>query len=180
MKKGKIIFLNGVTSSGKTSIATALRELPDTRHYHISNDIFHYMIGEKFWIQDARMCISKSIVSMYYAAKGMCEGNIDVIIDGMLLEMEEFKQECNNSHYDIMKSILSGIDIFMVEVFCPLDECRRRNIARGDRGEYQSKEQNDEMNKSIRYDFKVDTSVNTAYECAEQILAAMQTHSSWQ
>ena len=58
----------------------------------------------------------------------------------------------------------------MVEVFCPLEECRRRNIARGDRGENQSHEQNEIMNKTVKYDFCVDTSVDSAIECARKIL----------
>lgn len=176
MEKGKIIFLNGVTSTGKTSIAEAIQELADVMYYHISNDIFHCMIGKKFWIEDSRKCISKSIVTMYHAAKGMCENGINVIIDGMLLEMCEYFQEYGNLHYDIMQSILSNIDIFMVEVFCPLDECRRRNMNRGNRGEYQSEQQNKEMNKNVKYNFRVDTSVNSAKECAEQILAVAFKH----
>lgn len=170
MNKGKIIFLNGVTSAGKTSIAEEIRELSDEMYYHISNDIFHCMVGKKFWIKDARVCIAKSIVSMYHAVKGMCEGGINVIIDGMLLEMKEYQQEYGALHYDIMQSILSDIDILIVEVFCPLDECRRRNIARGDRGEFQSHEQHEEMNINVPYNFRVDTSVNTAKEYATLIL----------
>jgi adenylylsulfate kinase/chloramphenicol 3-O phosphotransferase len=170
MKKGKIIFLNGVTSTGKTSIAEELREQADEIYYHLSNDIFHCMIGKKFWIENSRMCVAKSIAAMYHAARGMCENGINVIIDGMLLEMPEFIQEYGKQHYDIMKSALTGIDITMIEVFCPLEECRRRNIARGDRGEFQSQEQYNEMNKNIKCDFKADTSVNTAEECAKQIL----------
>ena len=173
MEKGKIIFLNGVTSAGKTSIAKEIQELADVMYYHVSNDMFHFMIGEKFWIENGRKCISKSIITMYYAVKGMCENGINVIIDGMLLEMPEYRQEYDNLHYDIMQSVLSDINVFMVDVFCPLDECRHRNIRRGDRNEYQSEEQSEEMNKNVRYDFKIDTSVNSAKECAEKILATV-------
>jgi adenylylsulfate kinase/chloramphenicol 3-O phosphotransferase len=169
MNHGKIIFLNGVTSTGKTSIAEELRELAGEIYYHLSNDIFHCMIGEKFWVENDRMCVAKSIAAMYYAAKGMCENGINVVIDGMLLEMPEFIQEYGTPHYDIMQSALNGIDIIMVEVFCPLEECRRRNIKRGDRGEFQSEEQSNEMNKNIRYDLRVDTSTNSPTECARQI-----------
>ena len=171
-EKGKIIFLNGVTSTGKTSISKAIQELADTMYYHVSNDIFHGMIGSKFWAEDGRKCVAKSIITMYYAVRGMCENGVDVIIDGMLLEMPEYMREYGRLNYDIMQSALAGIDVFMVEVFCPLDECRRRNIARGDRGEYQSEEQDAEMNKTVKYDLRVDTSVHSAEECAEQILAA--------
>ena len=41
VKKGKIIFLNGVTSAGKTSIAEEIQELANEVYYHVSNDTFH-------------------------------------------------------------------------------------------------------------------------------------------
>ena len=172
MNKGKIIFLNGVTSTGKTSIAQAIQELAHEIYYHISNDTFHCMIGDKFWAENGRMCVAKSIVSMYHAVRGMCDAGVNVIVDGMLLEMPEYVQEYGRLHYDIMRGVLSGVDVFMVEVFCPLGECRRRNIARGDRGEFQSEEQDMEMNKGVKYDFRVDTSKYTAEECAAQILGS--------
>ena len=47
MKKGHIVFLNGVTSSGKTSIAKAIQERDDTFFYIVSNDMFQNMISVK-------------------------------------------------------------------------------------------------------------------------------------
>ena len=38
MEKGKIIFLNGVTSSGKTSIVEALQDTDDIFFYVVAND----------------------------------------------------------------------------------------------------------------------------------------------
>lgn len=48
MEKGKIIFLNGVTSSGKTSIVEALQDTDDIFFYVVANDLFEEMIGEKY------------------------------------------------------------------------------------------------------------------------------------
>ena len=58
----------------------------------------------------------------------------------------------------------------MVEVYCPLDICRQRNIIRGDRYETQSEEQAALMAKDIQYRVKVDTSVHSAGECADMIV----------
>ena len=46
MEKGKIIFLNGVTSSGKTTIVEALQERRDVFFYVVANDLFQEMVGE--------------------------------------------------------------------------------------------------------------------------------------
>ena len=58
----------------------------------------------------------------------------------------------------------------MVEVFCPLEICRQRNMERGDRTEDQSDWQNKIMAKDIQYDCTVNTSINSPEECADSIL----------
>ncbi|MGN6710956.1 phosphotransferase-like protein [Anaerocolumna jejuensis] len=58
----------------------------------------------------------------------------------------------------------------IVEVYCPLEICRKRNIERGDRYENQSDEQNAIMAEGITYSCKVETHINTPEECAEIIL----------
>lgn len=60
--------------------------------------------------------------------------------------------------------------MLLIEVFCPLEECRKRNTERGDRGVEQSDWQNDNMAKNIEHDFSVNTFVNSSNVCAELIL----------
>lgn len=48
MDKGRIIFLNGVTSAGKTSIVEALQNQEDIFFYVVANDLFQEMVGEHF------------------------------------------------------------------------------------------------------------------------------------
>ena len=108
MDKGKIIFLNGVTSSGKTSIVEALQE------------------------------------------------------------REEIKP-----HYEQLKEILRDNPLDIVEVYCPLEICRQRNIDRGDRYENQSQEQFELMAENIKYSMRVDTSVMSSAECAEAVVKTL-------
>jgi chloramphenicol 3-O phosphotransferase len=54
MDKGKIIFLNGVTSSGKTSIVDAIQSYSKPFFYVVANDLFEQMMGdnhlkENYW-----------------------------------------------------------------------------------------------------------------------------------
>lgn len=178
MGVGKIIFLNGVTSSGKTTISKAIQETADEQFYHISNDIFFTVEQEMLhnkYIEVAGESakdkyMAEAIVLMYHFAKTVAEQGRNVIIDGMLEESNGFVEYYKKTNYDVVLSIFKGFDILMVEVYCPLDECRRRNIARGDRGESQSQEQHDIMNKNIKYDFSIDTSVDDVKECAAKIL----------
>ena len=48
MEKGRIIFLNGVTSAGKTSIVEAIQDRDDVFFHVVANDLFQEMVGEKF------------------------------------------------------------------------------------------------------------------------------------
>lgn len=69
MKKGKIIFLNGVTSSGKTSIVDALQAHRDVFFYVVANDLFQEMVGEQYLEEDYWKYLSEVIIMMYHTAK---------------------------------------------------------------------------------------------------------------
>ena len=90
------------------------------------------------------------------------------LIDGILVEREELKP-----HYRQMLEILKENPLDVVEVFCPLELCRQRNIARGDRYEMQSAEQAAIMAEKIHDRMRVDTSKLSPEECAEKILRAL-------
>ena len=69
MDKGRIIFLNGVTSAGKTSIVEALQERDDIFFYVVANDLFQEMVGEKYLRENYWKYLSEVIIMMYHTAK---------------------------------------------------------------------------------------------------------------
>ena len=168
MNKGKIIFLNGVTSSGKTSIVDALQERRDVFFYVVANDLFQEMVGEQYLQEDYWKYLSEVIIMMYHTAKLYSDMGKNVLIDGILVEREEIKP-----HYKQLMDIMKDSPLEIVEVYCPLDVCKQRNIERGDRYESQSEEQAELMNPEIRYSMRVDTGVSSPEECAEQIVKTL-------
>ena len=102
---------------------------------------------------------------MYQTAKLYSDLGKNVLIDGILVEREEIKP-----HYQKLMEILKDCPLDIVEVYCPLEICRQRNIERGDRYENQSDEQAELMSKDIDYSIRVDTSKFTPEECAEEIV----------
>lgn len=88
-----------------------------------------------------------------------------MIIDGILVERPEIAP-----HYEQLTEILQSCPLDIVEVYCPLEICKKRNIERGDRYETQSEEQSILMAKNINYSMKVDTSINSPTECADAIV----------
>ena len=168
MNKGRIIFLNGVTSSGKTSIVEALQERDDVFFYVVANDLFQEMVGEKFLQENYWKYLSEVIILMYHTAKLYSDMGKNVLFDGILVERDEIKP-----HYHQLLQILKENPLDIVEIYCPLDICRKRNIMRGDRYETQSDEQHGSMAKDIAYRFRVDTSLHSPAECANMIIDAL-------
>ncbi len=168
MEKGRIIFLNGVTSSGKTSIVDALQAREDVFFYVVANDLFQEMVGERYLRENYWKHLSDVILLMYHTAKLFSDMGRNVLIDGILVEQPEIRP-----HYKQMMEILRDNPLDIVEVYCPLEICRRRNIERGDRYESQSDEQAALMAQGIEYSARVDTSLHTPEECAGEIIRAL-------
>ena len=169
MEKGRIIYLNGVTSSGKTSIVEALQARKDVFFYVVANDLFQEMIGEEYLKEDYWKYLGEVIILMYHTAKLFSDLGKNVLIDGILVERDGVAP-----HYDRMKEILRDNPLEIVEVYCPPAICRQRNIARGDRYETQSDEQAALMAPDIRYSLRVDTSRLSPEECADVILKELK------
>lgn len=165
MDKGRIIYLNGVTSSGKTSIVEALQARRDVFFYVVANDLFQEMIGEEYLKEDYWKYLGEVIIMMYHTAKLFSDMGKNVIIDSILVERDGIAP-----HYERMREILHDNPLDIVEVFCPLDICRQRNIDRGDRYPSQSDEQAALMAKDIAYSIRVDTGRLSPEDCADVIL----------
>ncbi len=165
MKKGRVIYLNGVTSAGKTSIVEAIQDRDDVFFYVVANDLFQEMVGEKFLRANYWMYLSDVIIMMYHTAKLYSDMGKNVLIDGILVERDEI-----TPHYQQLLEIMKDNPLDVVEVYCPLEICRKRNIIRGDRYENQSDEQYELMANNIAYTLRVDTSLYSAAECADLIV----------
>lgn len=161
MNKGKIVYLNGVTSFGKTSIIEEIQARDDLFFYVLSNDFFEQMIGERHKMNNYSKYWSELVIMMYHTAKLYSDMGKNVLIDGMLSERREIRP-----HYKRLLEILKDNPLEVVEIFCPLERCMQRNIERGNRYADQSLLQNRIMAKDINYSLKVDTSKYSPAECA--------------
>ena len=165
MQKGKIVYLNGVTSTGKTSIARAMQDSSDEFFYLIGSDILMPMVGKKHRFENYEKYEFEMFIDMYHFAKLLSDMGKNVIIDCVLFETPELK-----NHHEKMHHILGDNPLLTVEVVCSLEVCRQRNIKRGDRGELQSAEQDKRVDKNVVLDFAVNTEINSSERCAEAIL----------
>ncbi len=168
MQQGKILYLNGVTSTGKTSIVNALRDRGELEFYYLSDDVFEDNIidieynAPNYWSE-----LADAVFLMYRTAKLFSDHGKTVVIDSMLMERAEFAP-----HYNRMLEIFQDTPLFVIDVSCPLELCRQRNLLRPDRHEFQSHEQAAVMATGVAYALRLDTAVSTPEECAEKILNA--------
>jgi adenylylsulfate kinase/chloramphenicol 3-O phosphotransferase len=166
MEHGKILYLNGVTSTGKSSIVNALRSSGKLDFYYLSDDIFEDNIidveydAPNYWSE-----LADAVFLMYRTAKLFSDHGKTVVIDSMLMENKEF-----SPHYSRMLDIFRDNPLYVIDVSCPLEICRQRNLQRLDRHEFQSHEQAAVMAKDVAYALHLDTSVLTPEQCAQQIL----------
>jgi chloramphenicol 3-O phosphotransferase len=163
MEKGKIIFMNGTTSSGKTTLARQLlQKLPEQYHL-LSVDTFMQMEPEWYLEQAFNNTIA------YLSNRG-----IHTIVDYVILDTPIGKAlfaEC--------LELLENHPVLFVRVDCPLEELERRERARGDRSPGQAKWQYEHIHGHATYDVIVNTFEMTPEACADAILSMLDRPKEW-
>lgn len=174
-----IIFLNGCTSAGKTSIARALQARAGRPWLHFGIDDGFRLLPARwhdhpdgfFFDRDRRGLVRlnygdigrRTLGAYRRAAVAMTNAGVDLIVDEVVLEA---------AFADDWADLLRSADVFAVAVHCALPELERREVARGDRCLGQARGQFDIVHQLLEYDFTVDTTSATPEDAAGTIEAA--------
>lgn len=168
MEKGKVVFLYGTSSSGKTTLAKTIQEIHDEEFFHIQLDTFLDMIHEKFYDKDFSSTENVAATTMHNFIASLSANGYNSIVDTVIVnEREEWLKEC--------VELLHDLPIIFVKVNCPLHELERREKERGDRNIGQAKWQLANMDFNSIYDIEVDTYEDSIKECANKILNKMNS-----
>ncbi|WP_405562770.1 chloramphenicol phosphotransferase CPT family protein [Streptomyces sp. NBC_01180] len=158
---GTVIFLNGTSSSGKSSIATELLRILGGRYFHVPVDAFHSMRSEREILpHELQDVIDSTARGFHRAAAGMAAGGNDIVVDHVLSQDWRLA-DC--------LSVFAPDDVLLVGVRCPLPELERRERERGDRTPGLAAMQYAQVHAHGLYDIECDTSVLSPLECAERI-----------
>jgi len=151
MQKGKIIILNGVSSSGKSTLAKKLQDRLSVPFYVLANDMFtnDTVAPDKFIEMDWRETYYRALIGMYHAVKAFSDIGINTIVDDVFLKEDDRLEQC--------VELLYHYPVLFAHVTCPVDELRRREEKRSDRGIGQGESQLAELNPQDTYDVTVDT-----------------------
>lgn len=163
-----IIFLNGASSSGKSSIARALQAAIEEPCIHWCIDDYLGTFQKGLWQRQEILRPHWPRIIRGFQAAGAAiarAGNV-VIIDDVL--------EAEPPWVESLLELYQGLDVVFVGVHCPLDELERREASRGDRRKGTARLQFDQVHAQAVYDVEVDTSVQSPQECAGQILDAVR------
>lgn len=172
MKQGHIIWLNGVSSSGKSTLANALQKQLQEPYFCIGQDIFTDQIapclsgayngidGETLWYL--------AVDAMYHTIKTYADLGLNVIVDHVILNQENQREQ---RLFDACRKELANYPITYVKVTCSLDELAKRELLRGDResgtAEWQMKTG---LYPSDGYDVEVNTGSVPLDECAQKVI----------
>ena len=169
MASGTMIFLNGASSSGKTSIAKVLQEILNEPYLHVALDAFFDMMPARYVIGDDPWAVTdpagRMISGFHGAIAALAAAGNNVIVDHVLLEIA-WVREC--------AALLAPFRSVFVGVHCSLAELERREAVRADRSIGLARFQHARVHAHHLYDLEVDTSTQSPEECAGRISAYLR------
>ncbi|MGV9322043.1 chloramphenicol phosphotransferase CPT family protein [Streptomyces sp. NPDC003660] len=162
MTPGRIIFLNGTSSSGKSSIARELLDILDDGVFsHLSVDAFNSMRAQReLSPEEFDAALRRTRLGFHRSVAAMAEVGNDLVVDHVLSEPWRLA-DC--------LAVLRPEDVLFVGVRCPLPELERRERARGDRETGLAALQYDLVHAHGDYDLECDTGTESPRACAERI-----------
>lgn len=177
MTPGKIIILNGTSSSGKTSLLEVLQTRLAEPYLNAGIDKFIWMLPKRYlerplW-DDVLGLATKAgaaghtlFSGMHHAIAALARTGNNVIADHVLVE-PAWVDEC--------VELFADLPAYLIGLYCPLDVLEAREKLRRNRTLGQAKAQFSVIHQYCRYDLKVDTSIHSPEACAEQIIARLKT-----
>jgi chloramphenicol 3-O phosphotransferase len=166
--KGRIIVLNGTSSSGKTSLVKALQKVLEEPYLDAGLDKFIWILPGRYldrplWddvlglATEAGEMGHRLVSGMHQAIAALSDAGLNVVADHVLVE-PAWVQEC--------AALFAERPAYLVGVRCPLEVLIEREKARNDRTLGQAEAQYLLVHVHGLYDLEVDTSVLNSEECA--------------
>ncbi|ADD43943.1 chloramphenicol phosphotransferase CPT family protein [Stackebrandtia nassauensis] len=167
---GRVILLNGTTSSGKSSVAAQLLAQLDRPYFHMPVDGINAMRADgwadRLGPEAFGAVLERTVLGFHRAVAGMALAGNDVVMDHVLREPAWFT--------DCLR-VFDGIEVVFVGVHCPLPELRRREAARGDREPGRAEFHFTRVHVHGDYDIECDTSELSPAACARHIIDRLTT-----
>lgn len=174
MEYGKILFLQGASSAGKSTLAAALQVGLEEYWWMLEADDITRMqpVSERTqwweptreqrphpsWEPDVRL--THWLAGYFGCLATLAKTGSNVIAVGGWLQTAWLR--------DLAKT-LDGLDALCIGVYCPLEELEHREVARGDRKVGYARSHYDLVHTHSPYDLAVDTAAQTTEESVNAI-----------
>ena len=188
--KGRVILLNGTSSSGKSTLLRALQARLDGAWLGVGIDsvvfalprayldpplwgeVFRYVPAEPgspapFRIETGELGM-RLVEGLHRTVASLADAGLSVLVDHVLLEPGWLPD---------LVARLDGHEVLIVGVRCPLDVVEERERGRRDRTIGQAAAQHDIVHRGVSYDVEVDTSELSADAAADVVAAALGARS---
>lgn len=160
-----IIVLNGVSSSGKSTLAKEITKLlPD--FFKFSVDDYDLVIEKMEDRENERLIPIETEYFYYRNAVMFSDRGVNLILDQILHDPTTLQ-----NFYETLKSY----PILLVGVHCSAEELNRREELRGNRRMGQAISQLSFVHKQEIYDIEVNTYTHSMMECAKEIVDCLES-----
>ncbi len=168
MTSGKVIFLNGASSAGKSTVSQAVQRLIQEPFWHVSSDQFVEAQllperrgegGDFAW----HVMRPRFFTAFHRCLPAIASAENNLIVDHVI-EFEAWMRD--------LVQLLASFDVFFVGVHCPLPELERRERVRGDRMIGEAHDHLAVVHTFGPYDYEVDSTAASPDENARRIIAA--------
>ena len=171
MNKGKIIILNGVSSSGKTTLSKALQNAFSEEYLALGIDDIIGMLPTGLPDTGVEDTVRKCQTILHGFIRLLSDTGHNVIVDNIILASFGTLDECVTS--------LKDYQVMMVRLNCPAHELRRREQKRGDRSIGNGESQIDDLVPTDTYDVVVNTYEESIDQCVNRILQIADSPDEW-
>lgn len=191
MQPGQIIWLNGTSSVGKSTIAKKLQEILSQPYLHTGIDHFLAAVpwSRLFVYSDSTTqtaaegwflpfcngtligapCLGpvayQWLDGMYASFATLASAGINLIVDDVIYDPKVLQMAVTH---------LAELPVLFVGLHCPVEEAMRRELARGDRAPGGAAIFHGRVHQQGSYDLELDTAQLSTAEVVEQIRCALQ------
>jgi chloramphenicol 3-O phosphotransferase len=161
-----IIWLNGTSSSGKTTLAKELQALLDDHVLHVCFDTFYQMLPARFKPTTPAdfKYVERVHLGFEYSIPALAKGGSHLIVDYPFHYADSLPR---------CLDLVSGYAVLYVGVFCPIDVLEQREAARGDRKIGLARYQSERVHVNSECDVEVDTHELSANQAAQKIISTL-------
>ena len=184
--RSSIIFLNGTSSAGKTTLAKALQEVLEVPYLHLGIDTFLSMapaaylnsslpgasqvvVHESEGRRRIEICTGlvqeQLLLGMYAAMAALAAAGNNLIIDDVILEQRWLQAAL---------CALRPYCVLFVGVVCPLEIAEQRERQRGNRTIGMARGYLEHVHQHHLYDLIVDTHALSLDMCVQRVRSALQ------